>query len=88
MQDAVEMIFPGFLNNQSSYYISEVSSTIIKVGVLFGLLVYMGFSILIVRQAQLMTRTVAGELDRLVNALSWGHFALGALVFLLVLLFL
>lgn len=67
---------------------SEGMLTLIKLGVLFGLLMYLGFSIVIIRQVQLMTKTVAGELDRQVKALSWGHFILSAVIFMFVLFFL
>ena len=59
----------------------------VKIGILFSLLFYLGFSLMIIRQAQLMTKTVAGELDRKIHIISWAHFIFTALVFLGVVVF-
>lgn len=57
---------------------------LIKLPVLFGLLFYLGLSILIIRQVQLMTRTVTDSLDKTVQIVAWLHFMFAALLFLAV----
>ena len=52
-----------------------------KVFVLFSLLFFLAFSILVVRQAKLMTTTVTGKLDRQIKIVSWLFFIFAALVF-------
>jgi len=59
-----------------------------KLIILVGLLFYLVFAVVVIRQVQLMTKTVAGELDRTIRIVSWIHFALSVGVFLGVLLFL
>lgn len=54
--------------------------------VLFGLLFYLVFAVLVIRQAQLMTRTLTGQLDRPIRVFSWIHFALAVAIFLLALI--
>ena len=61
---------------------------VVKIMVLVVLLIYLAFSILAVRQAQLMTRTLTGKLDRHIHVISWGFFTLVVVLFLVVLLFL
>lgn len=61
---------------------------IAKLFVLTGLLFYLVFAIVVVRQVQLMTRTVTGELDKAIGIVAWAHFALTAGIFLMALLFL
>lgn len=61
---------------------------VVKVFVLFSLLLYLAFSILVIRQVQLMTRTVTGKLDHRIRVVSWVHFLLTAGIFLGALLFL
>jgi len=68
--------------------LGEGVSTIYKLFALFGMLIYLSFSIVVIRQSQLMTRTVTGELDRIINIFAWGHFILNAVIFVVVLLFL
>lgn len=71
-----------------SLVVNESMLALLKILILFGLLLYLSFSILIVRQVQLMTKTVTGELDRTVRMLSWGHFLISAMVFILALVIL
>lgn len=59
-----------------------------KILVLLGMVFYLVFAVLVVRQVQLMTRTVKGDLDREVKIMSWVHFGLAVGVFLFALLFL
>lgn len=52
---------------------------------LFGILLYLVFAVLVIRQVQLMTRTLTGEMDQVVRILSWVHFGLAVAIFLLAL---
>ena len=61
---------------------------IVKLIMLFGLLFYLLFTVVIIRQVQLMTRTVTGELDKTIRIVAWAHFALTAGIFVMALLFL
>jgi hypothetical protein len=61
---------------------------LIKILVLFVLLIYLGFGIVVIRQAQLMTRTVTGKLDKQVRIISWGIFVFTGIVFLVTAIFL
>lgn len=61
---------------------------IAKLFVLTGLLFYMLFAIVVIRQVQLMMRTVTGELDRAIRSVAWVHFILAVGIFLMALLFL
>jgi len=59
-----------------------------KVFVIFGLLVYLVFSFILVRQVQLMRDTLKIESSRLVMALVIGHlmFAVGVLILAFIIL--
>lgn len=59
-----------------------------KVFVLFGLLVYLVFSFVVVRQVKLMTQVVSGILSGPLKALSWLFFLFSLLVFVLAIIFL
>ena len=61
---------------------------VVKLIILVGLLFYLVFAVVVIRQVQLMTKPVAGELDRTIRIVSWIHFALVVGVFLGVLQFL
>ncbi|MCH7951602.1 hypothetical protein IH980_02630 [Patescibacteria group bacterium] len=61
---------------------------IAKLFVLVGLLLYLAFAVVVIRQVQLMARTVTGELDGKIRAVAWVHFAFAVGIFLLALLFL
>ena len=67
---------------------SEGALEILKILILVGLLLYMAFSLLVIRQTKLMTRTVTGTLDRPIKVISWLHFFLTASIFLAAFLFL
>lgn len=56
--------------------IEEPIWEVAKFLVLLGLLFYLAFAVLVIRQVQLMTRTLAGELDRAIRVFAWVHFAL------------
>ena len=61
---------------------------VVKIIILVGFFFYLVFAVVVSRQFQLMTKTVAGELDRTIRIVSWIHFALVVGVFLGVLQFL
>jgi len=61
---------------------------IIKGGVLFGLFLYMGFAIMLVRQVDLMSRALNGSFDKSLKILSWSYLFLTIAVFLLAMVFL
>lgn len=56
---------------------------LLKVLVLLGLLFYIFFAVLIIRQTSLMTRTVQGKLDRVIRIMSWAHFTFAVFIFVL-----
>lgn len=68
--------------------LTEEALGFLKIIVLIGLLLYMAFSLLVIRQAKLMTRTVTGTLDRQILIVSWIHFGLTASIFIVALFFL
>ena len=59
---------------------------IAKLFVLLGLLLYLAFAVVVIREVKLMTRTVAGKLDSMIHLVAWAHFALSVGLFLLALL--
>ncbi len=61
---------------------------LIKLVVLFCLLLYLGFAVVVIREVQLMTRTVAGKLDSAISIISWIHFVLAIGIFLAALIML
>ena len=61
---------------------------IAKLFVLVGLLLYLAFAVVVIRQVQLMTRTITGELDGKIRVVAWVHFGFAVGIFLLALLFL
>lgn len=70
---------------------AEFESTVwglAKLFVLVGLLLYLAFAVVVIRQVQLMTRTITGELDGAIRVVAWVHFAFAVGIFLLALLFL
>lgn len=56
--------------------------------VLLGLLVYLAFAAVLVRQVMLMTQTIKVSFEQPIRFFSFAHFFLAILVFLLALLFL
>ncbi len=71
-----------------TFTINEGALIFVKLIVLFSLLMYLSFSIVVIRQAQLMTRTVTGELDRVIQVLSWVLFVISAGIFIVALIIL
>ena len=69
----IEEVIPGF---------SAGAWEVAKIGVLIGLTIYLLFSIVVIREVNLMTRTIAGSLDRVIRVVAWGHFALSIAVLL------
>ncbi len=63
--------------------VSEGALSILKIIILFGVLIYMAFSLLVIRQTQLMTRTITGKLDKPIKVISWIHFLITVLIFLI-----
>jgi len=61
---------------------------IAKIFVLFGLLLYLVFAVVVIREVKLMTRTVTGRLDSVVQVVAWVHFVLTVGIFLLALIML
>jgi uncharacterized membrane protein YozB (DUF420 family) len=61
---------------------------VMKLVVLTALIFYLVFTIVVIRQVQLMTRTVTGEIDQVIQVIAWLHFGLTAAIFVLALLFL
>lgn len=61
---------------------------ITKLVVLLGLIFYLVFAVVVIRQVQLMTRTVTGELDHVVRVVAWVHFVIACSIFVLALMFL
>lgn len=61
---------------------------LVKILVLVILLFYLVFSFLVVRQAQLMTRTITGKLDKRIRVVARGFFLLIVFLFIAVLIFL
>lgn len=59
-----------------------------KVFVLLGLLVYLAFATVLLRQVMLMTQTIKVSFEQPIRFVSFAHFFLAILVFLLALLFL
>lgn len=59
---------------------------IAKLFVLFGLLLYLVFAVVVIREVKLMTRTVTGRLDSVVRVVAWVHFALSVGIFLVALI--
>jgi hypothetical protein len=62
--------------------VSKEALNILKIMILFGVLIYMAFSLLVIRQTQLMTRTITGKLDRSIRVISWIHFLITVFIFL------
>jgi len=59
-----------------------------KLFYLFGLLIYVTFAVVVVRQAKLMVNTLNGALEAPVRLIAWAHLALAIMVFLLALVIL
>ena len=57
---------------------------LIKLGALFGLLVYVVFSIIVVRQVGLMTETLEIEFETPIKVVAWLHLFFTIAVFLYV----
>lgn len=54
-----------------------------KLLVIFGLLLYIGFAIVVIRQVNLMSQTLNGAFDLSIKTAAWIHFLLAVAVFLL-----
>lgn len=63
--------------------VSEGALSILKIIILIGILIYMAFSLLVIRQTQLMTRTITGKLDKPIRVISWIHFLITTFIFLI-----
>lgn len=59
-----------------------------KIFYLLGLLIYVIFAIVVVRQAKLMVATLNGALEAPVRLIAWIHLGLAVMVFLLALVIL
>ncbi len=62
--------------------------SVAKLFVLLGLLLYLGFAIVVIRQANLMIRALGGILNLPIRTIAWAHFILAIAVFLLALIIL
>ncbi len=63
--------------------VSEGALSILKIIILIGILIYKAFSLLVIRQTQLMTRTITGKLDKPIRVISWIHFLITTFIFLI-----
>lgn len=54
-----------------------------KLLVVFGLLLYLGFAGVVIRQVNLMSRALNGAFDFPIKTAAWVHFLLAIVVFLL-----
>lgn len=57
--------------------------SLVKLFFLFGILIYIVFALVVVRQVSLMTSTVEAPLSASLRVLSWAHLAFAVFVFLL-----
>lgn len=55
---------------------------IVKLFILLGLMLYLIFAMVVVRQVQLMNQTLKGSLNLPLRLFAWVHFGLAVLVFL------
>jgi hypothetical protein len=55
----------------------------VKVFFILGGLIYLGFAIVIVRQVNLMTKTLNVELENLIRFIAWSHLLLVIMMMLL-----
>ena len=62
--------------------------TIVKIAALFGLLIYIAFAVVVIRQVNLMTETLDLGHDTTIKILSRAHLLFSILVFLLALVIL
>lgn len=60
--------------------------SVVKVFVLFGLIIYLGFSFIIVRVVALMNRTLIGVFNLPITIISWLHLLFALFVFMLALI--
>jgi hypothetical protein len=56
---------------------------LVKLAAMMGLFLYIGFSVMIVRQVDLMSRALNGNFDAPLKLLAWIYLALTVIVFLL-----
>jgi hypothetical protein len=48
--------------------------TIAKILVIIGLVIYLIFALVVVKQVKMMTKVISGDLDLLIKLISWVHF--------------
>lgn len=62
--------------------------SIVKILVLLGLLIYIAFAIIVIRQVALMSQTIKVDFNLLLRLISWVHFGVVVMVFILALVIL
>ncbi|MFC1727097.1 DUF5657 family protein [Patescibacteria group bacterium] len=77
------------LSSLASFFPAWLSPWIfIKILFLIGLTLYLAFAGMVVRQVNLMTRTLQGGYDRTLKLVSWAHLIVALGIFLLSLIIL
>lgn len=61
---------------------------VVKFALLIGLLIYSGFTVMIVRQVDLMSRSLNGSFKGPLKSVAWGYFLATVLTLVAVLVFL
>ena len=61
---------------------------LIKFGLMVGLVIYTGFVVMIVRQVELMSRSLNGTFKKPLKTVAWGHFVATIITLIAVLVFL
>lgn len=62
--------------------------SVIKIFILAALILYLIFSIIIIREVKLMNRTLKGVFNLPITIIAWLHFGLACLIFILALVIL
>ena len=60
--------------------------SVAKILVLFALLLYIAFAIMVVREVNLMNRTLKGVFNLPIKIIAWLHFAFAILIFIIALI--
>lgn len=61
---------------------------VIKFGMAFGLMIYLGFAVMIVRQVELMSRSLNGTFKKPLKTVAWGYFIATIMTLIAILVFL
>lgn len=77
-----------FINSSLGFSTQGSFLILVKVVYLIGLMIYLAFGVIVVRQVGLLTKTLHGEFESVLKLVAWFHLVVALGVFILALIWL